>query len=446
LWFPAEPGARIWLVLGLLAALSLASPARCQRQDDSAPVPPPAPQAPRRLPGGIRINSASLYGEGDWLNSVPAGGTPSTTDLWVPASGATAGLAWRLNNRETEFETLYLGTYSRNEVASSLNGFGHELNISLRTEVSRTTTLSIAGSGQSGMMSNSLFEPSVLLNQVQRSSPTSQLIDNLTGAAGGVDPNSPLSLMLAGLHRRSAILNLTLTHSHSRRLTSYAHLQGARELRSFVNSESNIRAPNMTLGSADAGISYSYTPRTRIVGAVSYARTYTELYRSDWKSASIGVDQLIGRHSFATVQGGYAQVSDPVFQGSAMNSYAVTGSAGTTSGDHTLALMVRRGASDQYGLGPGVTTGASGAWSWAPHSSKWTVSASFGREQQDAGAMGLTRAWMAQATAVRILLPTVRIVYTAVYLTGSGGVLVNGSTRTGFRLTLLWLPDAIRAR
>jgi hypothetical protein len=388
----------------------------------------------------------SVYGEADWLSSVPGGSASSTYDLWVPASGAQAGLAWRINNRETEFETLYLGTYSRNEELPSLNGFDHEVTLSLRSEVSRTTTLSLTGSGQSGVMSNGLFEPSALLSQVQRSSSTSQLIDNMTGAAGSIDPNSPLNLMLAGLHRRSAILNATLAHSHSRRLTSYAHLQGARELRSSGSSESTVHPPNMTLGSADVGLSYSYTPRTRIIGVASFARTYTQLYRSDWKSATIGVEQLIGRHSFATVQGGYARVSDPVLQSGGMNSYLVTGSTGTIRGDHTLAVTFRRAMSDQFGLGPGVSTGASGAWSWAPHDSKWTLSASVGRERQDAGMIGPTQAWMAQATAVRALLPTIRIIYTAVYLTGSGGVLVGGSTRTGFRLTLLWTPDAVRSR
>jgi hypothetical protein len=422
----------------LVALFLLAGPACTQEPpQELEPAPPTASQRP--LPEGIQLNSVSAYTGATQLRFSDTGGGTSGARDGLIVSGATADVAWH-SGRQTLFSVGYHAGYTYNQRYSSLNGFDHTVAIDLRTDPARRTVFSLAATGQSGVFSDVLFAASHSLSVAQQASSAQQLASGLleNGASAGL--NSPLDLALSGSRRRSGAVYASVTHSYSRRLTSSVRVGISRELRSNSGqSEFASLYPNVTVGVADFGLTYSVSSRTRIIGSGNYSRSYTRLHRSEWESAGAGIERLIGRRSFGYVQGGYARMGGVGSAGFGRNSYTISGALGTNKGYHTLAATARRGVSDMYGLGADNTIGFEGAWAWAPHAISWTLGSSVGYERIRGVGVGMVQAWVYQTNAVRRLSDHFEIVFAGVYITNSGRGAI-GLASPSLRVSCLWSP------
>jgi hypothetical protein len=427
---------------GVLGALLLAVPAGSQ---DRRPPQEPATPAPteRRLPNGLSLTSISAYGGGDWLRFSGPEAAILGPNVWTVSTGATADIDWRLASRRTQFTTSYHSGYNHNGRFSSLSGFDHIVNLDFQTDAANRTVFSLTATGQSGPLADSLFSPSYVLSAAQQSSTIDQLADALLRNGAGGLGDSPIDELLAGARRRSGVVYAGVSRSHSRRLTSFLHVGAVRELHSYSQQTLTARIPNFTVGIADLGMSYSLSGRTRITGTGTYTRSYSRLYGATWQSLTVGVERLLGRRSFGSLQTGYARTSEG--NGFGRSSYTASGVLGTHRGNHTIAATFRRGVADLHGLGADYTVGLEGAWSWAPHASPWTMGASLGYERLGTSGIGTTLAWMGQANAVRRLSDHFHLELAAVYLTGSGHDL-GGLGRRYARISFVWTPGLARAR
>ena len=423
----------------LLVAVSAAA------QDGDQQMPAPAVQTRRVLPAGIRLNSVSLYGGSDWVQ-FPGGATsPLNSRDWLLAGGAAADVEWRIASRQSQFTASYHAGYNRNEQLSALNGFDHIVALDFRTDPASRTVFTFTATGQAGPLTDPLFDSSYVLGIAQRSSSIDQVADGLLRNGSGELSSTPLDLALGGIRRKAGVIYTGISRSHSRRLWSFAHVGFSRELRSYAQPELASLYPNYSVATADLGANYSLSTRTRISATGTYARSYTRLYRTDWQSVVLGIERLLGRRSFGSVQAGYARMSDSGARGAGRNSYTVSAALGTSKGYHTLAATLRRGLADLHGIGGDSTIGCEAAWSWAPHAGSWTLGSSLGYERIDSRGLGVLQAWMGQASIGRRLSAHFQLTLSTVYLRDSGADLAR-LERRAVRMSFVWTPGQDRLR
>jgi hypothetical protein len=400
---------------GALVALVVLAPLPQWAQQTAQPVQPQLTST-----AGIHLNGFSTYSGGDFLQAPSGVGGSGDAPLWLLTSGATADVAAFLGRR-TQFTANYHAAYSYNHRFSVLNGFGHSVFLSLRSDPARHTVFTVSAAAETSLLSDALFDASYTMSVAQQSTSADQLAAGLLGNNTGAIASSPLELALAGGRRRIGAAYVGISHTHSRRLTSYVHAGAARELHSYSGDQQLVsRYPNVTIGTADAGLTYSLRRRTRITPSVTYTRSYSRLLRIDWQAAGMRIEQEIGRRSFVSLQGGFARISDPVAGGFGRSSYTTEGTLGTTKGYHTLAVIARRGVADLHGLGADTSVGAEGAWTWTPHNRPWSLGSSLGYERLEGGSVGMLQAWVGQVNAVRRLSTHFELVLAGVYVTDSG--------------------------
>jgi hypothetical protein len=237
-----------------------------------------------------------------------------------------------------------------------------------------------------------------------------------------------------------------VTHSYSRRFSSYLHVGAARETRRYEQEqEAASQQPDVSIGMADLGLAYLVSTRTRVTGTVSYTRSYSPQYGADWQASGMGIERQFGRRSFGSFQAGYVRMSDPQAGGFGRSSYSMSGSLGTTKGFHAVVMTFRRTASDLHGLGSDWTVGCNAAWSWAPHASAWSVGSSFGYERAEGHELGILQAVIGQANAERRLTPNLHITFAVAYMTSSFAG-ITGFTPVGVRISLGWTPGLEQRR
>jgi len=425
----------------LLALVALVVPAWTQQPTEPVVTIQPDQQAEQRrtLPSGIWLNGISGYAEGDLLRAPYAAGDPQLSQLWLFTSGATGDVAAHFGRR-TQFSASYLGGYSYNQRYPAQNGAHHTVSLDLRTDPARHTVFTLSAEGDSGVMSDALFDPSYTLSVARQASSVDQLSHGLLEDNPGSLLNSPLELAVSGGRRRSGAAYASVTHSYSRRFSSYLRVTAAREMRSYSREQQvPSQYPNVTIGMADLGLAYLLSTRTRITGTVSYTRSYSRQYGADWQSSGLGIERQFGRRSFGSLQAGYVRMSDPRTGGFGRSSYSMSGVLGTTKGFHTIAMTFRRGVSDLHGLGSDSSLGFDGAWSWAPHTSAWTMGSSFGYERTQGGGFGSLQASVGQANAVRRLTAHLNMAFAFVYMRSSFSD-IAGFTRAGLRVSFVWTP------
>jgi hypothetical protein len=425
-----RPARRAGRIAAAIPFLLLPAAAWCQQPEQPAATGP--------LPAGIRLDAVGVYGGSDWLQ-VLDGANPSAPPLWLLTAGASADVGADFGQR-TRLSIGYHAGYSYNQRFSALRGVDQAVSFDFRTDPARRTVFAASAAGATGPISDALFDPRYALRVVQQASSINEVAAGLNPNNPGAVINSPIEPAFSGGRRRSGMALVGVTHSHSRRLSSFAHIGAAREIHSYRGEQQVIlQYPNVTVAMADAGVMYRLSNRTGISGIVGYTRSYARLYRADWQSAGIGIDRLIGRRSFASLQAGYARMSGAETAGFGRSSYTLAGTLGTMKGFHTLAMTARRGVSDLHGLHADSTIGFEGAWSWTRPSTAWSFGGSLGYERLRGAGVGTVEAWVGQATLVRRLSPHFQLALAGMYLSDSGQEIV-GLTRRGCRVSLVWTP------
>ena len=402
------------------------------------------PPAPQRLPVGIRLNQVSAYTGNDWLRILDAS-SPALEPLWLMTAGAAADLVVEFG-QHARFSAGYHAGYSYNQKFPALRGVDQAVSLDFRTDPARRTVFTMSAAGATGTIADALFDPRYALRVAQQATSIGDVASGLAANSPSALLDSPIELAFSGGRRRSGAAQIGVTHRHSRRVTSFAHMGAAREIHSYRGEQQAIvQYPNVTIATADAGVGYELSSRTRITGLAAYTRSYSRLYRADWQSAGLAVDRLIGRASFASVQAGYARLAGADAQGSGRSSYTLAATVGTMKGFHTVAATVRRGVADLHGLNGETNIGCEGVWSWAPHATAWSLGGSLGYERIHGSGIGNVQAWIGQATVARRLAPHFELAFGGTYLTDSGRDFV-GLTRRGLRISLVWTPGRERTR
>ncbi len=412
-------------------------------QDNQPNIEQTPPEAPRPLPTGLSLTMFSIYTGGDRLRAAGALSPVLDSRLWLVTSGANAEVQWRVG-ASNQFTATYHVGYNYNDRVSSLNGADHNVSLEFRTDPSRRTVLTLSANGQAGPLNEALFDPTYLRNLTLQSRSIEQLASSVT-SEGAIDLGSgPLDLALGGVRYMTGVAHVALSHSHSRRLTSFIHMAAARELRSYSQEELGGGYPNFTSGMIDAGATYSFRPRTSLTMAASYARTYSRAYPSNWQSGAATVERLLSRATFVSLGGGYARLAEPHSTGWGRSTYTASGAIGTRYRDHTWVLTARRGVSNFHGIAADSSVGCEAAWSWAPRSGLWTMGAGGGFERLG-GATGVVQGWRGQTTLARRATAHLQIVLAAGYLADSGPY-IGDLDRRGARLSVVWAPVPMPAR
>lgn len=437
-WFRGDRRHTIGPNVVVAAVVMLATPGWAQQPRD--PLDTQQSEPHHALPSGIRFNSIAGYAEGDYFQlPYPAAGLGSS-QLWLFTSGATGDVAAHFGQR-TQFSANYQGGYSYNHRYDRLNGANHRVSLELQTDPARHTVFAFGATGETGLVSDALFDPSYALSVAQQSVSLEQLAQGLTENSPELILNSAVELALSGGRHKSGAAFARISHTDSRRLTLQLQAGAVRELHSYSREQLVLsQYPNVTIGMADLRLTYALSRRTRISGDVGYTRSYSREYRADWQSSGMGIEHEFGRRSFGSLQGGYVRISEPGSEGFGRSSYTMGAAYGTTKGYHTVAMRFRRGAGDVHGLGSQSTIGFDGAWSWNPHATSWALGSGLGYERLEGGTPGRFEAWICQATAVRRLSAHFEMALTAVYMAHSSPGLED-LTRTGLRTTLIWRPN-----
>lgn len=411
------------------------------RPGTPATEPPPRPL---RLPV-LSLDAVSVYGEGDLYRMSDYGGTVSQPSLRMFASGVTGDLSAGFGTR-TQFTAGYTGGYIYNSRYSVLNGASHTAWFELRTDPARRTLFTLGARGESGLISDALFDPSYLLTVASRVGSTDELLDGVVNAGADSQLDSAVDLALSAGRRRAGAAYASLSHAVSRRFTASLRMGAMRELHSYSREEQlATRYPNATVGMGDLSLAFSLSPRTRIRGIAGYTRTTSRGYHSEWETGGLGVERQFSRNSFGLLEAGYSRMTDAATVDFGTSSYMVFAAYGRTHGAHTLALLCRRGLGDVHGLGAQSTTECSAAWSRAPLASGWTMGSSVGYQRFSGGSLDALQSWVAQASLLRQVGPHFGLSFTAVYLSHTVPALADVA-RAGLRVALVWRPAPERRR
>lgn len=404
----------------------------------------PAPGDARR-PATAAINSLSVYEAGYWL-SIP--GSASVTDPTAPVSllmgGASAEVSLSLRGRRAESTLTYRGSYMYNHRFDELSGFDHTVHWEALSGRGRQTTYSFLAAGESRLVSNMLFGPARTLAAAQQAATPTDLSNALGGDPFGEIAGSPLELMISGARRTMGSLQARVMHTLRPRLAVQAGIGIIRDIRSgSSNPQFTSGYPSVTLGVGDAGITYSHSRRTRVIWGTSYSKSYSNRYRFDIESTTLGLERVIGRRSFVRADGGYARTAYlGETQRPGRNGYTAFGAVGTNAGYHTIAASFRRGVADFHGIGADSTIGAEGSWSWRRPRSPLALTSSLGYERLRIAGARTLNVWVYHATAIREVNPHLSLVFDVAYANGTSGSLSDFSRR-GIRVSLVWTPQEI---
>jgi hypothetical protein len=429
---------RLRTIPGMLL-LALASPAQQpadQRPEDQAASDRPVGQ--HRLPSGLRLNAISIYGQEDWLRPPQLNPGVPAEDLWFLTGGAAGDLGLYLGRLNT-FSIVYHGGYSYNRRYSMLNGANHGLSIDFATDPGRRTVFTLGATGDTGLVSDAIFDPSYILSVTRQAQSLTDLERGILGGNEQSVIDSAVELALSGGRRMSGGAHASISRIHSRRLSSQAEVSMVREIHSYSPESSvSARYPNVTLGMANLRLTYSLARRTRLVGALGYTRSISQQFRSQWEAAGLGIEREFGRRSFGSAQAGYVRLGD-MHGEPGRSTYMVSGAYGTSIGSHTFAFTGHRSAGDVHGLGASSTVGGNGVWSWRSLRNAWIAGGSIGYERL--GEIGTARiqAWVSQINVTRRLSPHFDLAVTAVYVAHMSSDLQDLS-RAGVRLCVIWRP------
>jgi hypothetical protein len=402
-----------------------------------------AEQEPPRVIPGLRLNSLSAYFGADsmWSRSAATGaGLPS---VWLATGGAAADASWLIPGRRYDAEFRYMGSYARNHRFSALNGFDHEVSMVFRANTDRRTSFSLEASGESRLISSALFESTATLSAAQAGAPMDQLAADLMDAGGLAGAaGSAIDLAVSGGRLTTGSMFAGFTHSHSPRLTLTGRVGATRILRPSSNDPRFASMyPSMTMGIANAALSYSLSRRLQLSASGTVTRSFSRAIPFRWETATANLQRLIGRRSFARIEGGYARVDG--LGGSGRNSYTAGAGVGTVKGYHTVATALRRGISDMNGAAADMSVAGEATWAWNRPAVPWALAASAAYERVSGSVIGRIRAWVYHATATRRLSPNFHIAFDGAYLDASGPG-AQTFTGGGFRTSLVWTPAPVQ--
>ncbi|MBS1824072.1 MAG: hypothetical protein JST93_02010 [Acidobacteria bacterium] len=396
-----------------------------------------------RRPASAEINSVSVYEAGYWLSVPSTGGLTVPTDpVSLLMGGVEAEASLNLRGRRAEGTFTYRGGYVRNHRFEEMSGSDHTVHLEFLSGRGRRTTYRFEGVGESRLISNMLFAPARTLTAAQEASTPGELSEALGGNVFAAIGGSPLELMINGARRRMGSLHARVTHALLSRLAVQGGIGVIRDLRTTSsNPQFTSGYPSVTLGVGDAGITYSHSPRTRLIFATSYSKSYSSQYRFDIETSTLGVERTVGRRSFVRADGGYARTAYlGEVERPGRNGYTAFGAAGTNAGNHTVAASFRRGVADFHGLGADTTIGGEGSWSWRRARSPLALASSLGYERLQIGSSRILNAWVYHATVIREINPHFSLVFDVAYANGTSGTLADFARR-GVRLTLVWTPQ-----
>lgn len=418
-------------ILATLLTLSAAAQGLGQNSDSVDSTAAPAPV-------GFGIAGISLYTGAEWQQSPAA--SLSGPSPWLLVSGMAADIDLHLLGRRSQFTGTYRGSYSHNDKFKTFDGFSHTATLDFQSSPSSLTNISLTAEGQSGLIDDSLFGSTYILNLVERSSSLDQLAGGVLG--GNVDLGStPTDLALAGVSRKSGRADAGITHSLSPRMSLFLKTQAARELLGPSQQQLATLNPDYTVAMVDGGLSYMVSKRTKITETLAYTRSYSHLYRDGWASGTVSVERQFGGSVFGSFQAGYQRLSSSEAGTHSAGSYTASGALGTNRRSHRLVATLSRGIGDFHGLGAESSMTFEGAWWWSSHTSSWVLGSSIAYDRIQFSGSSDLNAWMGQFHTGYWLSPHFELSFQAMYLTDFG-VQPVGLTFRGARISLLWTPRA----
>jgi hypothetical protein len=414
----------------LLVALAALVPAHAQ-----------TPQAPQtqpaaRVPAGLRIDSLALdsYTFHYWGTA----GARNQTD-WLTFGRASANVGLYFPGTRASGALTYHAGYLRNPTVSTLNGLDQSVALSLDSTGGRTR-VSLEGRADSRLANSAIFEAPRSLNVLREEATVDDVRDEFSDGVAAQLADTPIEQFLSGARRRSAAVQTSISRSHSPRLVSAVSLGFTRDIPSPAEGTGIPSVyPAVTAGVANISTTYSLSRRSRISGFGAFSLSESRLSRSRTQSAGIGLERMIGRTSFAQIQGGYARlmhVGEPL----ARNSYVAGGSLGTFKGFHRFVGTARRTMGDSHGLGTGSGIVTEGAWLWSSPRVSWSTEATYGCERMQLDTRGTLQACLSHVNVSRLLSRNVQLMFSGVYVLQSGARITN-YRGTAFLVSCTWSPE-----
>jgi hypothetical protein len=419
---------------------------------------------------GVQFQGASVY-VGFSSKALPPGqqsgfGNPyfGYGDIGSDANvGGATGVAWTASgsrfNASARYDVSYAGLVRHSEW-SSLN---HSLGLNLNRELGPRWSLGISMGASAADMYQSLFAPGALARAAAYPATFDDLAQAFLsgGPAGGELASllnggfgfwAPAETLIYGRRVITASIQPTLSYAHSGRFSIHFRSTSGRAMRwTGPNDDADpgrqpYQVPNTTSLGAGVGISYAWSPRTRVGLDVSSARTFSTYQDAYMNQASASVAKTLSRRWFARVNAGAGFIK-PVRQTDRLSTApqpVYGGGLGYKDYAHGVLVSYSRTVGDSYGVGAGSTQAIDAGWSWSRPGGRWGLSAGLGQQQMESTRLEM-RGWHFQAGLTRALTRQTMLAFTYAFLKNDGkftGLNYDLNVHS-VRIAVVWQPGRL---
>ena len=430
----------------------------------AAPQNTPTPQPS----GGLQVRTVSAFADYD-SKTLPSGGfQPGAVALSSDLSGGgSAVFEWTKSSERSTFSLSYTPSYIARVRYSSLNAFNHAFSLNTSRKLAPRWTFGFSVGGNLSSMEQSLFSPTTLSNVASVPSTFDDLAAAMLSGKYTNNPQlasvltsaplveSPVRNLLYGQRMFTASAQASLSYSYSPRL-SVTFSGGGGRTQHVSDGQASATTntyliPDTTSGNASMAISYSLSPLTQLGGSVTTTRISSSLQDAYTTTSLATLGRTLGRRWFLQIHGGVG-VTNPVrqtfFTLSTTPHPAGGGSLGFKTFSHTLLASCDRTVSDSYGLGAATSSSANVSWRWRRPGNSWWLESSVGWQQLGGNALNNTSGWHSSAGFGRAVSTYLVLLTQYAYLNYSGQLEKSAYSlsQSAVRVSLVWTPhpDTLR--
>lgn len=417
-------------------------------------------------PVGTSVSGIHLYdvtGFAGWVSQVsPQGGfyLPNSAGLKgdeMLGGSATVGWSRGLKNN---ISIVYTASYSGEFRYSNLSALSHFFTLNSSRHLGSKWTLGLAATSALSTYDQMLFSPTVFSSVAALPGTfddlasavltgkynNNQLASLLTGAPV---IESPARTLFFGNRVFTSSAATSLSYAHSQRLSINFSASASRsEHLNDGNNPNDIQyiylLPRAIVGSANAGISYSLTPRTQVGVNLSSSRGFSRIEDAYTSYGTAFIGRTMGQRWFAQVRagGGFAVNVHSHAYGTNGTTPVFGGTLGYRRYAHSFLVAADQSLGQSYGVGAAKTVTANVAWQWWRPGRHWGLNSNYMAQRFNSGAFGSVNGWRAGFGMTRQL--NRHMVLETGYAFGSysndSAVSPYQSQQHAVRVSVMWMP------
>jgi hypothetical protein len=351
---------------------------------------------------GVDQNGFSIYNvsaftsystvDSRWNQFLESLAAPATLNL--PTHSTYSGISGAFGYHQSKldswsFSAVYSPSYTYSTYGVSYGSWTHVLALNWQLKLKPRWQLSVSGSGIAGNFQQLLFSPNGSQSLASLASTAAGLASvALTGQGAGASAAiSAQEQLFYGDRMFSAALQAGLSYAYSPRLSlgfsaSGNRIQHLAETNVPIGEDYYL-IPETTNATAGMSMSYMLTPRTSVLGSVTYGRTLSALDHAQYGSSLIGMGRRFSQRWSAEAGAGAGYIAPLGGRSNGIHGlqWQGSGSIAYRGGGHVIVVSAQRSVADFYGLGAAATLNGTLGWGWRPSGARWSVQAGAGESK-----------------------------------------------------------------